>query len=212
MSAALLAGLVGSPHCIGMCGGFAAAAGGARMQLAWHMGRLSTYALLGAFAGSLGWSLPHPWLAQGLAVVMMLWFALSLAGIGTHRLPQLPALNRLAARVMQREGYLARYLFGMLTGALPCGLVYAGLGLALSAQAPAQGALTMVVFGLGTVPALALLSGAIRRLIQRHPASRMWLAGAVFGLGLLSLAIRQPQPAGADVPASTVDSAALRSR
>ena len=55
LSAAFVAGLVGSPHCVGMCGGFAVLCGERVSDtLLWHLGRMTTYALLGALAGAFG--------------------------------------------------------------------------------------------------------------------------------------------------------------
>lgn len=82
----LLAGLAGSPHCVGMCGGFAvAAAGGPRGRasaLAWSAGRLSTYAVLGALVGAFGGALPGPgWVGTAIAAAFLVYFAARLAGL-----------------------------------------------------------------------------------------------------------------------------------
>ena len=59
--AAFVAGLLGSVHCVGMCGAFASSCARTRGGLAaWHLGRVGTYALLGALAGSVGRLLPDP--------------------------------------------------------------------------------------------------------------------------------------------------------
>ncbi len=185
IATALVAGLVGSPHCAGMCGGLAAAAGDTRW---WHAGRLTTYMVLGALAGILGASLPGPvWLPSAVAAALLVPLSLSLAGW----LPKLPVpdtLIRMGATSL-RDGH--RFLFGLVTGLLPCGLVYAALGLAVSAG-PTQGALAMLAFGAGTLPGLVLLTKALRHLLARAPRFRPLLAAAVLTLGLGTLAWRVP--------------------
>ena len=182
---ALLAGLLGSPHCAGMCGGLAAASG----KWTWHAGRLTTYAILGAGAGTLREALPGPsWLPTAVAGLLLLPLALSVAG-------WLPAIHP-PRKLVSWAGKAARgghhYLFGLATGLLPCGLVYATLGLAVSAPGPLEGALTMLVFGAGTLPGLVLLSVAIRRLVARASSLRPALGVLVLIVGLGTLAIRSP--------------------
>ena len=191
VGAALLAGLVGSPHCAGMCGGLAAAVGDTRL---WHAGRLTTYALLGVGAASLGSQVPGPaWAPSAVAAVMMVPLSLSLAGW----LPKVPVpklLVRAGATALNR-GH--RFLFGLVTGLLPCGLVYAALGLAVAAGSPAEGAITMLAFGAGTLPGLVLLSTALRKLLRRAPRWRPAIAGLVLVMGLGTLAWRVPPSADA---------------
>lgn len=181
LGGALLAGAAGSPHCVGMCGGFATAAGPA-----WHLGRLGTYAVLGGLAGVVGRTLPGPgWLGTALAVVLLVVFAARLAGLVKVEGLAIPGLAGLAARVARQPGFLSRVAFGALTGLLPCGLVWTALAMAVAAGGALWGALTMVVFGLGTVPALALATVAVRRL----NAPRL-VAAAVLALGIASIAMR----------------------
>lgn len=190
--AALVAGFVGSPHCVGMCGGLAAACarprGGAVL---WHAGRLSTYAVLGAFAGAFGAAIPGPpWVPGIVSALLLVWFAASLAGFTGRSSPRFPALARLGAMLARRDGPGWRLLFGMATGLLPCGMLYAALSMAVAAASPVSGALALVAFGLATVPALALLSEAVRRLALRSVWHRRVLALAVLLLGLWSVGMR----------------------
>lgn len=196
---ALLAGLAGSPHCIGMCGGFCASAGGTRPvgAVLWHLGRLSTYAVLGAIAGAVGHALPGPgWLPAAIATVLLAWFALALAGLVPEPRVRLPGLGRLGANLAARHDLGSRYLFGVATGLLPCGLVYAALALPVSLGDPLQGAAAMACFGLGTVPALATLSVAVQRILRTGLWPRRVLALAVLLAGLWSIAARQGLLAG----------------
>ena len=196
--AALLAGLVGSPHCVGMCGGFAAAcARPARGAALWHTGRLVTYAGLGALAGAFGAAVPGPaWVPAALAVPLLLWFSASLAGLVPAAPVRMPGLTRLGTTLARRDGVGWRFLLGLATGLLPCGMVYAALAMAVAAGSAGGGALTMVAFGVGTVPALALLAVTIRTLALRSVAARRVLALLVLGAGLYSVGMRLRPGAG----------------
>ena len=129
--AAFLSGLAGSLHCVAMCGGFAATAGSRPAgAAAWQLGRLSTYMLLGAVAGAVGQAIPGPaWLPAAVAMVLLTWFALAIAGLVPEPRVRIPGLVQAGAGFARREGLGSRYLFGMTTGLLPCGLVYAALAL-----------------------------------------------------------------------------------
>ncbi len=192
VAGAALAGLAGSAHCIGMCGGFSAATaqhrGGA---LAWSAGRLTTYGLLGAVAGGTTAALPLPaWFGQAFAIVLLLWFAAGLAAIPLPRLPTPAILHRAGGALLRRSDLPSRYAFGLVTGLLPCGLVYAALSLAVASASATTGALAMVAFGLGTVPALALATAGLRRLVAGSLLRRRVLALAVLLVGISAVAGR----------------------
>jgi len=194
ISAAALAGLVGSPHCIGMCGTFALACGGrASHTFAWHAGKTSTYALLGALAGAAGHSIPGPtWIATAVSTVLVVWFAAGLAGVVPEPAVRIPGLARLASRAAARGDLASRFLFGAATGLLPCGLVYATLGIAVASGDPLTGAAAMATFGLATVPALATFGLGVRRLaVNQRPWTRRALALLVLVAGLWVVFQRQ---------------------
>lgn len=180
--AALLIGLIGSSHCLVMCGGIAAAlqlsmpaqsaAQKWRWQLLLSLGRLTTYSLFGAAVGYFGVS------AMQLAGVSLLWLRL-LAGIlllmmalyisrlwfGLIYLEKLgQTIWRLVQPVAQKMLPLnsagKAYSYGLCWGALPCGLVYSTLGWSLASGSLLQGALLMFSFGLGTLPAILLTGNA----------------------------------------------------
>ena len=207
LAAALLAGVMGSPHCIGMCGGFAAACARPRWSiLLWNAGRLTTYAVLGAVGGLAGGAIPGPrWVAPLVSLVLLVWFAASLAELVPQPKLALPGLVRVGAALARREGPLARYLFGVATGLLPCGMVYAALAMAIVAGTPLLGAAAMVAFGLGNAPALTLLSVGVQRFAARGMWQRRTLATLVLLAGVWSIARRPEHPMhhGAnDVPAA----------
>ncbi|HMV32637.1 MAG TPA: sulfite exporter TauE/SafE family protein [Gemmatimonadales bacterium] len=198
LSAALLAGLLGSLHCIGMCGAFAANCGRVRGGLpAWHAGRLLTYTILGALAGTLGRLLPGPaWLPGALAAVLLVWFALALAGIVPE--PRIIPLRLTAAgsRAARTPGLGAQFVFGVVNGFLPCGMVYAALALAVAATHPLPGALAMLAFGLGTVPALSIAAYGVQRVLLGSRWRRRVFAGVTLALGLWTIWNRATMPTG----------------
>ena len=203
-----IAGMAGSFHCVGMCGGFACALGadsrGAaatlRRHLIYNTGRVTTYIFLGALAGALGTAFigqpeggdPVGMAQRALALVSgLLMVFISLQFFGYFQRVHGTALGiggQMAAQSLQSllktPGPGAPLAFGVLNGFLPCPLVYAFLAhatalcLADPSRGVATGVLTMAAFGLGTFPAM-LLMGWFGKLLR--PAWRrrgVWVAGA----------------------------------
>lgn len=213
---ALLVGLFGGVHCLGMCGGIVGALtlgqarGSAgrpafwRLQLAYNLGRLASYAAAGALAGGVGLLLAGVGpldqvqrLLDGLAGLFMILLGLYLAGWWSG----LARLERAGGRLWRHIEPLGRrllpvrdtghaFLLGMVWGWLPCGLVYSVLVWSLSAGGPFHGALLMGAFGLGTLPNLLLMGAAAGWLAGwlRRPLVRQTAGGLVVLLGVLMLA------------------------
>lgn len=226
--AALSAGLLGGAHCIGMCGGIAnllTSAGKSgrktipiipmhtdiatpkfapwRTTTLLHVGRISTYALMGGlvgYIGALGLRI-HPFipihtLMYIIGNLALIWLGLRLFGYTPHFAP----LNRLLARVGThihipvRFSLLAQtrrfpFLVGMAWGCLPCGLVYGVLPFSLLSGDALSGAVLMIIFGLGALPYL-LFAQAVAQWLHhsRVPALLRGLGGALLtGIGLLGL-------------------------
>lgn len=180
-----------------MCGGFAAASAGSPAHLAaWHAGRLCTYMVLGAIAGGVGGVLPGPgWVGTVVAAVLLVWFAAAIAGWAPEPARFIPGLKRLTsvgAATLAKPGLPARFAFGLINGLLPCGLLYAAVGMAVGSGGAGWGALTLLVFGLGTLPGLSTAALGIRTLMSRYPWSRKVMAGVVLVSGLASLFVRFP--------------------
>ena len=190
--AALLAGLMATPHCAGMCGGFATACARPRSGLvAWHLGRITTYAGIGAVGGAAGQLLPGPqWVPAAVATILLVWFAAGLAGVVRPVAPRLPVLSRITSRVAGGRSGASRYAFGMLTGMLPCGMVYAAASMAVASGSPVVGAGVMVAFGAATVPGLTVLSVSLQRVAARSIWRRRALALLILVLGLWSVSSR----------------------
>jgi sulfite exporter TauE/SafE len=84
----------------------------------------------------------------------------------------------------------ARFGFGMATGLLPCGLVYATLAVPVASGSPAIGALSMAAFGVGTAPALTAVALGLRKVVMRDMRLRRLLAAGVFLATLWSIGVR----------------------
>lgn len=167
---ALLAGLVTSLHCAGMCGPLACSLMPARpaeadphaVATVYHVTRLAGYSLLGALVGGLG-RVPLSFLSEGamryLPWLLVLFF-IAVAVRFDQRLPRLPLIGRayLAVSTRLRGGsrLKAAALLGLATPLLPCGPLYFLLSLALLSGSALKGAETLLAFGLGTVPLLWL--------------------------------------------------------
>jgi sulfite exporter TauE/SafE len=192
VGSALLAGFVGSLHCIGMCGGFAIACGGrARDTFLWHAGRTATYAILGGLAGAFGSLIPGPgWVVALISGILIAWFAAGLAGLVPEPHVSIPGVKHLATNLATRTNMAARFGFGMANGLLPCGLVYASLAIPVAAGDPLVGALAMTAFGIGTAPALTAVALGLRKVVMRDMRLRRVLAAGVFLSAMWSIGNR----------------------
>ena len=207
---AFLAGLLGSGHCFGMCGGIAGSLGAisgmggsrsmAAPSLQFNTGRLLGYAVLGALAagilGAAGEIMAlkplGKWLRAATALMVLLiglrflldWRgvdAIERGGAGLWR-----RIMPLAVRISQRHDWVGRLGLGVCWGFLPCGLVYTVLMTAASTGTAMAGAATMLAFGLGTLPAMLGLTLAAPAL-SAFLADR--LVRRIVGFSLVVLAL-----------------------
>ena len=188
MGAAFLLGLAGSGHCLAMCGGVTAALGLATARdasgrprpallLGCQIGRIVSYSLAGLlFAGALGGVVAVLDVdsvrkaLRVLAALALLFAALVAFGylgnsgsrFGHALWRQLAPLGR---RFLPINSLPRACAFGMLWGWMPCGFVYSVLLVATLQQSAVRGAITMAVFGLGTLPGLFLTALASRRFV-----------------------------------------------
>ncbi|MBK6776306.1 MAG: sulfite exporter TauE/SafE family protein [Flavobacteriales bacterium] len=170
LATAFVLGAAGSAHCIGMCGPIALAVPSpgngwrARLMstLILNSGRVSTYALLGALFGAFGTGLRLAGLQQSVSIIAGAVLLLSVIVPGllerwspTGRLSLwIGRLRGALARNLKRTAPEAVFFTGALNGLLPCGLVYAAAIGAAAMGTMQHGALFMMLFGLGTLPAL----------------------------------------------------------
>jgi sulfite exporter TauE/SafE len=162
LAAAALAGLVGSPHCMAMCGAGCAAIGTTSARaLAFQAGRLMGYALLGGtVAASTGGA---QWLAAQVTLLKPVWamfhVAVVLLGLSLVWQGAQPAwLDRgsqqvwraLRLRTLGLDTARWPLLAGALWALLPCGLLYSSLLLAALAETPLAGAAVMATFAVAS--------------------------------------------------------------
>jgi uncharacterized protein len=213
LTSAFLLGLFSTLHCIGMCGGIIGALSLSlpvevrdnkaklfAFVLSYNIGRLTSYSIAGLIAGAVGTSvLQSTGLDQGhtalkiIGVSMMVAVGLYLTGW----LPQLTRVEKIGMPLWKRLEPIGRKLvpvvsipralsYGLIWGWLPCGLVYFVLIWALTAGDAAHGALTMLAFGLGTLPTL-ITAGFMTSWITRFAHSTR--ARQVVGLLIIVMAI-----------------------
>lgn len=188
LAANFAAGLVATPHCVGMCGPFACRGG-----VAWHVGKLATYAVLGALAGAFGSLLRGPtWLAPTVGITLLALSALRLAGVIELRGASSGLLVGWGRTLAGRSDTVGRALLGSLSGLLPCGMVHAALALPVVGRDPAWGALLMITFGVGTAPGLFASQRILAWLGRQRPILRKLVAATVFTAGVVAVALRSP--------------------
>lgn len=208
---AFILGLMGSFHCVGMCGPIAfllpldrtsAVRAGFQLSL-YHVGRLLTYGILGVLFGLLGRSFYFFGFQQQLSiitgVIMIVAVLLPQQWLSKYTLSK--PLYRLISKVKSSLGAQLKkrspdtfFTIGFLNGFLPCGLVYMAIFGAIATGALWEGSLYMMIFGLGTVPLMTatayfgnFLKGKARKKITRLIPVFVVLIGFVFifrGLGL----------------------------
>lgn len=210
--ALFLGGLVGSmTHCIGMCGPLVAAQAACRSAqcgklsewsrvqsaglLSYHAGRITTYAALGAVSA---WMMHHVMVLaewKALASIMLLvagiaFLMSALAGTGVS-LPVLTKWQPFVSKRARKVDGLRGYALGVLLGFMPCGLLFAALMAASASGSAPVGAVGMMLFGLGTVPALFVAgwgAGLLARRFKREMVNVGRLAMAANGVLLCVMA------------------------
>ena len=189
LSLAFLAGLLGSAHCVGMCGAFVVGLGrcvpvgqSLSAQLAYASGRVLVYGFLGALMGLFGSFVLVASRLERTQGVVLLGLGLLVCGLGVWRLGRgdfVAANGGLALRILTRirsavpaQGASAFLVLGGLNALIPCGLLYTMELQAASSGNALLGMGRMLAFGFGTVPALVILGHLGSRLA---PARRRWL-------------------------------------
>ena len=209
--AALLLGLMGSLHCIGMCGPIAFMLPVDRTNnykkfgqiFIYHFGRLLAYGSIGLVFGLLGKGLyifgMQQKLSIGTGILMILIVLIPYKTFSKYNFSK--PMYKIIAKVKNRLGQELKkkspdtfLTIGFLNGFLPCGLVYMALFGAVAMGNPAEGSVYMLLFGAGTIPLMTatiyfsgFLKGAARKKVQRLIPVFVILIGVVFilrGLGL----------------------------
>ncbi|MBC3481114.1 sulfite exporter TauE/SafE family protein [Pseudomonas sp. SWRI77] len=209
LGSALILGLLGGGHCLGMCGGLMGALTLAippeqrgrrlRLLLAYNVGRILSYACAGLLLGLAGWAVassPAALALRVLAALLLIAMGLYLAGWWSG-LTQIEALGRglwrhiqpVASRLLPVSSLPRALLLGALWGWLPCGLVYSTLLWAASQGNAGYSAALMLAFGLGTWPVLLATGLAAERVSSLLRRRSVRMAGGLlvilFGLWTL---------------------------
>lgn len=205
LTAVFASSIVGSLHCVAMCGPLVGLGGAhtARLALVHSLGRLVTYASIGMLAGAIGRAVD---LAGDLAVVqraatilagiaILVWGGVQLAtALGWRRSSSTKrggAFTSGLVQIRSRPPALRAWLAGVLTGLLPCGWLWAFAIAAAGTGSVLAGGAVMVAFWAGTVPAMlgvmTVGGSLLTRLRSRMPAIT---AVVLIALGLATLALR----------------------
>jgi len=188
IGAVLVASLVGSLHCAGMCGAFVAMAVGVghdkpvsktRLQAAYHLGRLGVYSAIGAGFGLAGGAVDLGGRAVGLhrAAVLLAASTMIVVGLVTLlrmagvRVPRAASPGFMQRAFVRAHGLASRLspvkrslVIGLMTGLLPCGWLYAFALVAAGTAHPLAGALTMAAFWIGTLPVMVAVGTGVQAL------------------------------------------------
>ena len=197
-------GILGTGHCLGMCGplviAFPARSGKFASHLYYHLGRILTYVAIGGIMGGIGAGLAgiaavtggsYPvWIARiqmGVSFVAVVFLlVLGLARLGIISEPgymavtspdKIPGYRILLRSVIAKNRQTEMLLLGMMMGFLPCGLSFAAFIRALPSGNPLNGAALVFAFALGTVPGLLLLGAGASGFIRRYQSHSDVLAG-----------------------------------
>ncbi len=209
----LSVGFAGSFHCAGMCGPIAIALplkNGSRISILasgflYNTGRIITYGIIGFLFGLLGKGIQmagfQRWISILLGIIMILsvlapyfikqkiTFTSLFSGFA-HRL-----IGNLK-KLLGRRTYFSLFSIGLLNGLLPCGLVYVAVALSINAGHAGRGTLFMILFGIGTLPVMMLVSMIgnvislnVRKRVNRIVPYFIVLLGVLFILRGMSLGI-----------------------
>lgn len=201
LSAAFLVGLVGSLHCVGMCGPLAMVVPIKDNRwgaiLVYNFARVSVYAALGFIFGALGARVSFLQSGQRfsliLGVLIILFFALP-ALMGRWEVASrwnsmvTRTYGKLARPLMTYRGWGSSFVLGMVNGVLPCGLVYVALASAVASGSGSSGALLTAAMGLGTFPAMVSMMALRRHFkgwMQKSSRYMLPIVAGVLGLGLV---------------------------
>ncbi|WP_291963170.1 sulfite exporter TauE/SafE family protein [Maribacter sp.] len=216
---ALILGLMGSLHCVGMCGPIAFMLPVDRTNnykkfgqiFIYHFGRLLAYGIIGLVFGLLGKGLSIFGIQQKLSiaigVIMILIVLIPYQTFNKYNLSKpvykiISKVKNQLGKELKKKSPDTFLTIGFLNGFLPCGLVYMALFGSIAMGDALQGSLYMILFGLGTLPLMTaaiyfsnLLKGGIRQKVQKAIPVFVIIIGALFILRGLGLGIPYVSPA-----------------
>jgi len=172
---ALIIGFLGSFHCVAMCGPIALALSGGKEnnwsylagRSVYNAGRIFTYGVLGLLAGLAGHTLLMAGFQKSISIAIGVLMILSVAVLyylpgysGTSNVALIvnKFIKNIFSSVLKQRSHAGLFVAGLANGVLPCGFVYLAMAGAAATQDPLNGAGYMVMFGLGTFPAMMAVS------------------------------------------------------
>jgi sulfite exporter TauE/SafE len=210
-------GILGTGHCIGMCGplviAFPARSGRFASHLYYHLGRIVTYVVVGSVMGGIGAGLAGIAAATGgdypawaariqmgvslVAAIFLLVFGLARLGIISEpgwmamaSPDKITGYRKLLKSAFSNKGQAEMLMLGMMMGFLPCGLSFAAFSRALPSGGPIHGAAMVFAFALGTVPGLLLLGTGASGFARRYQSHSDILAGLLMIYMAAELAVK----------------------
>lgn len=233
-----VASLLGSLHCVGMCGPLAILASSRNGEsakprsrqsnfaavVAYHSSRIVSYSIAGILAGFIGAGIQETGSLMGIQRL-----AAQLAG-GSMLVIGLLGLTRLATgkghtamlpvwlqrRLAQGHTWARRQppirraaTIGLLTSILPCGWLYAFLIVAAGTAMPVQGGLVMAMFALGSVPALAGLAVSVTLMMGQFRRAIPWCSAILITIVGASTVLHRSQVQLDAIHISSVSQASL---
>jgi len=210
VSMSFITGLLGTGHCIGMCGGLVSALslsgvgqrGGWPFHLLYNTGRITTYTVIGAIVGWLGSALAYSdqfrLITRSLLLgsdIFIIMVGLGTAGlfswINAAKLGFSGPTRFITTMVNSLRRFppaLSALPLGLIFGFIPCGYLYAVAISAAQSASVSTGAMMLLAFGIGTAPSLVLFGGAAHWLSRQARAWMMRFAGLVVaGMGAINL-------------------------
>lgn len=215
---ALIFGLLGSFHCIGMCGPIAFMLPVDRenkvkrvLQISmYHLGRLFTYGLLGLLFGLLGKSFyffgfqQHLSIVIGVLMILIVILPKKIIDSVSFTKPIYKVLSILKNRLgkeLKKKRFDTFFTIGFLNGFLPCGLVYMAIFASIAVGNALSSSLYMILFGIGTIPLMTLFvylgnftNALVRKRIQQLIPVAIVIVGILFILRGLGLGIPYVSP------------------
>jgi sulfite exporter TauE/SafE len=210
---AFILGLVGSLHCAGMCGPLVLALPslGERFnfllgRLAYNLGRVTVYMLLGAFFGLFGKVIAlggaQRWLSIGTGLVILGGLVISRRkSLNGFLVNMVSMIKKPFTRILNKPTLPSLFLLGSLNGFLPCGLVYVACVASVPLANPVLSAFYMMAFGFGTLPMMLIiglsgkpLQASLRFRFQRVIPYAMGCVGILLVVRGLSLGIPYLSP------------------
>ncbi|MEI6947195.1 sulfite exporter TauE/SafE family protein [Paraflavisolibacter sp. H34] len=228
ITTALVMGLIGSLHCVGMCGPLAMALPVAHRSsrgrllggLIYNTGRVLTYAVLGGILGLAGeYLLSSHWqgnlsIALGACIFMYLLFPSQKKAttlLATWANKPFVHLRLALGRLFQSKKYTSLFAIGVLNGLLPCGMIYLAVSSSLLAGSALKGSLFMLLFGLGTFPAMvavvffgSYVNQQLRLGLRKAVPVFLFFMATLLVLRGLNLGIPFVSPALPDAPQAAV--------